>query len=284
MASREANIVNPQVTLSPRHLVTVSSLVALFWLALRQHARGRRLLIMAGLFTLPAALLVLVRSFKDSDAPDIIQAALIFNFIPHVLAPLAALLYASGVIQDEVEDQTLTYLLIRPLPRWAIYLTKLLASVLTSSLLVAVGVTVVYVAIFWGTPELWRDVLPARAAKTAGVFALAQVAYCTLFGCISLLTRRSLIAGIAYIIAIEGILANWEFVIRKLTVVYYFRVLSMRWLNPPGTQDWAISLVEAPTAASCVQVLLGAALALTLLGSLLFAQREFGVKTPEAAS
>ena len=44
------------------------------------------------------------------------------NFIPHALAPLAALLYSAGIIQDEVEDQTLTYLLLRPLPRWALYL------------------------------------------------------------------------------------------------------------------------------------------------------------------
>src|SRR5262245_16182623 len=138
MASRDATALNPQVTLSPRHLVTLSSLVALLWLALRQHVRGRRLLIMAALFALPAALVILIRSFKQPDSPEIVQSALIFNLIPHVLAPLAAMLYATGVIQDEVEDQTLTYLLIRPLPRWAIYLTKLLASVLTSSLLVAV--------------------------------------------------------------------------------------------------------------------------------------------------
>ena len=53
-----------------------------------------------------------------------LQFALVFNLIPHALAPLAALLYATGIIQDEVEEQTLTYLLLRPLPRWAIYLRQ----------------------------------------------------------------------------------------------------------------------------------------------------------------
>ena len=42
--------------------------------------------------------------------------------------------------------------------------------------------------------------------------ALAQVGYCALFGFLGLFTRRSLIAGIAYIVAIEGVLANLDFV------------------------------------------------------------------------
>ena len=62
-----------------------------------------------------------------------LQFAFVFNLIPHALVPLAALLYATGIIQDEVEEQTLTYLLLRPLPRWALYLIKLLATMLMTS-------------------------------------------------------------------------------------------------------------------------------------------------------
>ena len=49
---------------------------------------------------------------------------LVFNLLPHGLAPLTALLYAAGVISDEVEEQTLTYLLMRSVPRWALYLDE----------------------------------------------------------------------------------------------------------------------------------------------------------------
>src|SRR6266513_3123035 len=112
----------------------LSALAALFWLTLRQQARGRRLIVLALLFTLPAALAVLVRSLSERIPGSVLEAQLIFNLIPQALAPLAALLYATGVIQDEIEEQTLTYLLIRPLPRAALYVTKLLAAVLTTSL------------------------------------------------------------------------------------------------------------------------------------------------------
>ena len=53
----------------------------------------------------------------------------------NALAPLAALLCAAGVIRDEVEEQTLTYLLLRPLPRRALYVVKLLAAAIVSILL-----------------------------------------------------------------------------------------------------------------------------------------------------
>jgi ABC-2 type transport system permease protein len=261
-----------------------SALAALFWLTLRQQARGRRLIVLALLFALPAALAVLVRSFSRGVSEDVLQTTLIFYLIPQALAPLAALLYATGAIQDEVEEQTLTYLLVRPLPRAALYVTKLLAALVTTSLLAAAGTTVVYVAVYWGTPQLWGDVLPGRVAKAAALFALAQVGYCSVFGIISLITRQSLIAGVAYIVAIEGILANWPFILRELTVMYYFRVLVLRWLGPQHTEPWAITLSEAPTAATCVQTLTYVGVILILLGGMIFARREFGVKTPEAAT
>jgi ABC-2 type transport system permease protein len=275
----------PPVSLR-RQALDFSALGALFWLTLRQQARGRRLIVLALLFALPTGLAVLIRSLSEGISGDVLQAQLILNLIPQALAPLAALLYATGVIQDEIEEQTLTYLLIRPLPRAALYVTKLLAAMLTSSLLAAAGTFVVYIAIYWGTSDLWGDVLPYRAAKVAVLFAVAQVGYCAIFSFISLLTRRSLIAGIAYIVVIEGALANWPFIVRQLTVMYYFRVLTLHWLSPPSAsvESWAIDPADAFSTATCLAIVLGTSVALTIAGGLTFAAREFGVKTPEGAN
>ncbi len=118
---------------------TCGALVTLFVLTLRQHIRGRRLLVLSLLFALPGVLAAVVNlASRVPPAADDLQFALVFNLIPHALVPLAALLYAAGIIQDEVEEQTLTYLLLRPLPRWAIYLVKLLATLLVISVLTAV--------------------------------------------------------------------------------------------------------------------------------------------------
>jgi len=76
---------------------------------------------------------------------------------------------------------------------------------------VSAAVTALYLAIYAGTPEFFGEVLP-RMGAVVGVMVLAQVGYCALFGFLGLVTRRSLIAGIAYIVAFEGVLANVNFV------------------------------------------------------------------------
>jgi ABC-2 type transport system permease protein len=264
-----------------RRGLDLTSLAALAVLTLRQLLHGRRLLILSLLFLLPSVLAVIVRLVPYPPKPEEMEFPLIFHLIPHVLATLTALLYAAGMIQDEVEEQTLTYLLLRPLPRWALYLTRLAVTWLVSSLLTGVFTMLAYAVIYWGAPELWGDVLPVRAAKTAGLLALAQVGYCSFFGVVGLYTRRSLIVGLAYIIAFEGLLANIEFVGRRLTVMYYFRVLAERWLQPTGSKEWSIDLATAPSVRDCLLILLGTSSILALLGAWMMMRREFRMKTPE---
>jgi ABC-2 type transport system permease protein len=258
------------------------ALATLFVLTLRQHLRGRRLLILSLLFLLPSVLTIIIKLTADSPPVGELEFAFVFNLIPHVLATLTALLYAAGIVQDEVEGQTLTYLLLRPLPRWAIYITKLVATILVTSLLTGAFTALTIAVINWDAPDARAAEVFERLAKTMALLTLALTAYCSLFAAISLLTRRSLIAGIVYIIAFEGLLANLDFVVRRLTAMYYFRILAMRWFDPPESKEWAIDLTQAPSAETCMLTLLGASLVFTLLGAWLMMRREFHVKTPEA--
>ena len=264
----------------------LSALAALFMLTVRQHTHGRRLLVLGVLYLLPCVLALILRNLARPAPGDALELALVFILLPHGLAPLTALLYAAGVVSDEVEEQTLTYLLLRSVPRWQLYLTKLLATMCLTSTLVAFGVMALYLAIYAGTPEFWDEALP-RAGRTVVVMALAQVGYCSLFGFMGLITRRSLLAGIIYIVAIEGVLANINFVGRALTVVYYVRTLTLRWLDLPPEElrtckvTWSMDdLEKLPSSGECVLILLGVGLVVSVLSALSFARTEFRMKTP----
>ena len=80
----------------------------------------------------------------------------------------------------------------------------------------------------------------------------------------------------------EGVFANIDFVIREATVMYYIRVLAVRWLDMPGV-DWSIDLSTAPSASTCLIVLLSVGAVFSVLGALTFGLREFRVKTPEGS-
>ncbi len=265
----------------------LSALGVLFGLTLRQQTRGKRLIVLLVLYALPCVLAILVRAFSRFTPTHELELALVYNLVPHGLAPLTALLYAGGMIQDEVEEQTLTYLLVRPLPRPGLYVCKFLATCLLTTFLITLATAALYLAIFWNTPEMRDGSVAERMLRTVGIMALGQVGYCGLFGLLGVLTRRTLVAGVIYIVAIEGVLANWQFVVRKLTVVFYVRVLAVRWLDLPGRdltnwlEAWGLDLDTAPDVRTCVLTLLGIGLVSTLLAALLFARQEFRMKTPE---
>jgi ABC-2 type transport system permease protein len=268
-------------------LPSLRGLFALFVLALRQQVRGWRLVVLALLFLLPGALAVTIHLTSPGGAgrvfqPGALEFDLIHNLIAHALAPLAALLCTAGIIRDEIEEQTLTYVLLRPLPRTAVYAVKLLAALvivaaLTASFSVA---TAFLIAGLQGRFDL--AVLLPESLKIAAIVALTQIAYCGVFALLGLLLRRSLIIGVAYIVLFEGILASFDTLARRLTVMYYYRVLVIRWLSPPDPRPWVIDMTKAASAENCALILLGAGVVLAALGAVLFASREFRMKTPGA--
>jgi hypothetical protein len=112
------------------------------------------------------------------------------------------------------------------------------------------------------------------------------LAYCALFGVAGLWTTRSLLFGIIYIAAIEGMLASMDFVLRSLTVVYYVRSLLIRWADLPASvlaetrKEWNLTLDKLVTTEQAVWRLVGFAVIATLVAGWWFARREYRVKTP----
>jgi len=273
------------------------ALWSLYVLTVRQHLHGKRWIVMGVLFLLPAGLAILLRSVAP-DVPTLgLEFLLGFMFIPQALLPLAALLYASGIVQDEQEEQTITYLLVRPIAKWAMYVTKLLATLTTTVALTIVFTVLTYIAIYAGALSPPEDVV-MRCVKAAAIHSLAVVSYCSLFGFMSLLTNRILVVGIIYIAVVEGLLANLPFGIRLMTVIYYTRLIAFRTLEfvvpmPPNrtvnmaAEAWQFDqrrdplLLEHPQINTCLAVLLVGSLACTILAAAMCASREFHVKTPE---
>jgi ABC-2 type transport system permease protein len=279
----------------------IVSLWSLYALTLRQHLHGKRWMVIAGMCVLCAGLVILVRATAPDVPPIQLEFVFAFLFIPQAILPLLALIYASGIVRDEQEEQTMTYLLIRPIPKWALYGVKLFAT-LTTTVILAVALTfLTYAAVYVGAGTGIKDIA-SRALQAASIHSLAVVTYCCLFGLISLLTKRALVVGILYAVLFEGLIANLPFSIRLATVVYYTRLIayrSMSFLVPmPGnssrTMDVAAEawqfdvktdpgLLDHPQIRTCLIVLLAASVICAVLAAILFSQREFHVKTPEKA-
>ena len=258
--------------------------LTLLRISVEQLVRGRRLLALGALFTLPAVIALAGRYDNPNFAAHAVQfeLSLVFYMIPQALVPLTALILASGMIRDEVEGQTLTYLLIRPLPRPAIYAAKLAAAWLVAAGLTAVFTALALAVIHWGADDFWGTIFPGRALRVAALGALSLSVYVALFGGLSLVVRWVLPLGVAYIVVIEGLFANLDFVLRRLTVLWYARILAERWLGL-HVEAWSINLEEAPSGPEALLTLLGATLVLAIAAAWLFGANEVRMKTPEGS-
>jgi ABC-2 type transport system permease protein len=259
-----------------------TSLATVFSLTLRQLGRGRRLLVLAAIFALPAVLAIIARSAEPPAPTADLEFVLLLNFLPVCLIPLTCLLYASGLIQDEIEDQTLTYFLIRPIPRSLLYLTRLVATYLMVIALGTVFVLATSICVWWGSEELFTTA-PRHAAGLLLVLLPVTFVYTALFAVVSLYVRRLLAFGIGYIVIFEFFLANMDFVLRKLTVFFHFRVLILNWINNSEFESrWGIllSAETTPSLAESLITLLVAGFLLALIGAVRFRSAEYKVKTP----
>ncbi len=286
----EAMTFGPDRDLGSARPTTFNSISSLFTNTLARQLWSKRALVFALLYLLPIALAILIREVSPglhgmaAYEPAFAEFVLLFNLLPQVYIPLTALVFASGMIQDEIEDQTITFLLIRPLPRWSIYAAKLAATLLGSIVLTAAATAVIFVVIGWGQPDYWGSGGGfSRMGKVIALYALSLTAYHAIFGLLSLLMRKAILLGVAYIILLEGWVAIIDFVIRKGTVMYHFRILSERWIGLGRADDYNLNLPEAPTLQTSVLILLGTSVVTSILAMLLMSTREFRVKTPEGS-
>src|SRR5258708_3682385 len=136
-----------------------------FMNSLRDMTRPRRLIAPVLLIGLATLLAVLQRyntpagEYHAADSYNLLSFMLIFRFILVILS----IVFITGVIAQEVEQKTITYLLTRPVPRWRILLPKFLAAVLVTILTVCLSAFLVALVAYGpgglGQSHLGRDLL-----------------------------------------------------------------------------------------------------------------------------
>lgn len=162
------------------------------------------------LLTLPVLLVglsLIVTVLTDgSVAVDPVTGAFGFSLV----LPLVALLVSTGVLGPEIEDGSIIYLLSTPVSRLTVAVSKqLVATVVT----VVLGAGALFVSALILEPGA-----PGQAVAL-GVGALASgTAYCGLFVALSALLRHGTVAGLIYILVLEGLFASWLSGIRYLSI------------------------------------------------------------------
>jgi len=176
----------------------MSVMAPLIEVTLRGLLGRRRTILLALLAGLPVLIALLIKvSGGRPDADRILD-----TLVVRTVMPLVALIIGTAAIGSEIDDGTAVYLIIKPIPRWRIALSKMLvAAGLTAAMVVP---AVVLTGLLLGSRN--------DTATTLVGFTVACLvggsAYAAAFVTLSLFTSRALLLGLAYVLIWEGVLSG----------------------------------------------------------------------------
>ena len=201
--------------------------------------------------------------FQNLMIPLFLQVVLIF----------VTLVNATTLIREEIEDNTLPYLLTRPISKPAVVGAKYagyLAAVLILLVPPVVGAYVITEAYEGVGLSTDADVLVGFLATTV----LGSAAYGALFLFISVVVRKPLAVGLLIGFVWESIAGAIPGNLPKLSLIHYLRSI-LKGTIEVGPLSGFVTDVSAPLA---VAVLVGATASLLIAAMLVFQQSEFRQK------
>ena len=157
----------------------------------------RRIVLLVLLAALPVLIGLLIRIAGGRPDADRVLDTLVVRFV----MPLVALIVGTTVIGSEIDDGTAVFLMVKPIARWRIVLSKAL---------VAAGLTAVLIvpAVIISSILLSRtDLATTLEAFTVACF-FGGTAYAIAFLALSAFTSRAFLIGLAYVLVWEGVLAS----------------------------------------------------------------------------
>ena len=174
--------------------------------------KGR--LAMLGALGLIAVLIGAVLGADDTVEPVQASADLVNGYGLSVLVPVVALVFASAALGDLVDDSTLVYLWLRPVPRETLALAATAAAATIAIPLVVVPLALSVLLAGGGG---------ALVGGTIAAVILCSSAYAGLFVALGLRIKRALSWGIAYVLIWEGFVARAGSGAAKVSIQTYGR-------------------------------------------------------------
>lgn len=203
-------------TLEPRTpTVSASTSIRTYYeMLLRgQITRGRLvgLGLLGGLAVLLAAVSRTVRGAEQEDAAVVVLS----EYGIAVFLPLAALMLATPMIGNLIEDRLLAYLWLKPVPRWhlAVAAFGAVATTLVPMVVLPLGLA----AILTGFGSL---ILP-----TVGATLLGVLAYCGIYLFLGARFSWGLWLGLLYLVLWENLLSRFSTGIAQLSVRSYLQTI-----------------------------------------------------------
>jgi ABC-2 type transport system permease protein len=210
---------------------------------------GRRRILLVGLLALaPVGVAVILVVGGGLGTTAQITRQLYDSLVMTTVVPLVALILGTTAIGAEIDDGTVVHLLVKPVGRGWIILAKMLVAGTAGVMLCGTSILLAgLLLVRLDSPGLLLGML-------AGV-VLSVIAYTAVFVTLSVWTGRALIAGLAYVLLWEGLVASFFSGTRLLSIREYGLAVAAGIAGPEaGTLARDVPLVTGVVLAVVVTV------------------------------
>lgn len=189
----------------------------IMWLTFRQLFVPKRLVAAAALALAPALVAFLYRGHQHNSGmpPEIFLSQMYVGFVLGVLLPLSAVIFGTGAFGLDLDEGTLVYLLVKPLPRWHVVLSRYVVAVLAT-----VAVMLPAVLLPWLVLRTSAIPFSTAVAAMAGA-AVGALLYAAVFIPLGISSKRALVIGLLYIVIIEELASRSFAGARSLSIREY---------------------------------------------------------------
>jgi len=189
----------------------------------------RRRVVLAAVLALSPLLIPLAVAFL-SETPFGEDGSRVFVFLVErlylkAIAPLLALFFGCMLIGEDVELQTIPYLLTRPLPRSAIVLGRFLAYLSISSTILVVSIAMVFAACTSVGNLSFSPGTIRLVAHYAAVTVLALCGYGALAMFLGAITKHTIVFGILFVFGWQPLAMYIPGMVDFLTIEKYLTTL-----------------------------------------------------------
>jgi len=193
----------------------MTGFLAIVRVTLRQLLGGKRLIVLGLLGAIPAVVVWLATANRVSS--DVLEtyneSAIPTLFL--IVVPITSIVLGSASLGDERRDGTLSFLVVRPIPRSAIAAAKLAAAAMAAVIVSVLSGALASAAVSIRTSD-WSTLVPTLVG-----LAIAAGCYAAVFLVLGHLTSRAVLIGLVYLFLWE---TGISFAAPSLANISLFRI------------------------------------------------------------
>lgn len=207
----------------PKPLPSLPAVLWIAWFSLREMSRRRRLISLAAINLLPVAMVLIIRIwFADKGIPAQLQlSSLSHEVIIPFLIPVVAMFVGASAIGEMVEEGTIVYLWTRPIKRRAIYLGRLLAAQLVSSLVLTGSLVLCFLVMVSEGLQIIDWAFLKLYLVTFLIILLGTFSYSALFAAMGTFFKKPVIPAILFTFLWESMVSGVPARVQELSLRFH---------------------------------------------------------------